>query len=422
MRKYPRHYSALFSGYCCEHNPKSVYLNLYGFILPMFQQITSLIYGHWIHSFVDYWKSKEMSNFSKIKRSTICERCIKCRMCYNTTICVFCCKNAEHFDELEALKRKADKVASDSKFLIASTENSLMPMVQLAFLFPTVISSFPKDPIRTEKMTVLVEDVQDNWVFIGTVFSITSSIISMAASQTSTYFASTGKESQKSLINRIVYGLSIILQVSAKVLAYQVFAFGIFGFYFGANAIMVALFLLPPVMSIIKVLFLYGSMYFSQDQCHIDYYSNFKSLLLTSGFVLVRIKGSLKANKDKTKTLSGLFEHMIYDIISFVETFLFTIFGAHLILDENFNKFIFCSTVTGIHGLGLLVKCTYYQHMHPWMNLSSNQQRMNKFMNFIYGCLGVTIVALLFYFGIHFGIIAFIVGGSLIISLVRVNI
>ena len=174
-------------------------------------------------------------------------------------------------------------------------------------------------------------------------------------------------------------------------------------------------------MSIIKILFLYGCIYFSQDQDHIDYHSNLMSLLLTSGFVFVRIKGSLKANEDKTKTLSGLFEHLIYDIISFLETFLFTIFGAHLILDDNFNKFIFCSTVTGIHGLGLLVKCTYYQHMHPWMNLSSNQQRMNKFMNFTYACLGVTLIALLFYFGIHFEIIAFIVGGSLIISLVRVK-
>ena len=131
---------------------------------------------------------------------------------------------------------------------------------------------------------------------------------------------------------------------------------------------------------------------------------------------------ALMANADKTKTLSGLFEHLIYDTISFVETVLFTIFGTHLILDENFNKFIFCSTVTGIHGLGLLVKCTYYQHMHPWMNLSSNQQRMNKFMNFTYACLGVTLISLLFYFGIHFEIIAFIVGGSLIISLVRVDI
>ena len=65
----------------------------------------------------------------------------------------------------------------------------------MAFLFPIVITYFPKTPVRTESVIAFAEDVQDtgNWIFIGTVFSISTSIISMATSQTSTYFAAPGK-------------------------------------------------------------------------------------------------------------------------------------------------------------------------------------------------------------------------------------
>ena len=81
----------------------------------------------------------------------------------------------------------------------------------------------------------------------------------MAGSQTAKYFASVGKAGQKTLSNRIFYGLSIIMQVFAKVIIYQTLAFGIMGYALEYPfAIMITLLLLPIVMSIIKIISLYG--------------------------------------------------------------------------------------------------------------------------------------------------------------------
>ena len=101
---------------------------LSGYILPLFQQITTLIYNHWIQTFVYYWNGKNASILSK--RKSICKRCQNCYECKTHTICVFCSKNAENLDEIYILKKNADSVTSLSKIVIASTENTLMPMIQ----------------------------------------------------------------------------------------------------------------------------------------------------------------------------------------------------------------------------------------------------------------------------------------------------
>ena len=157
--------------------------------------------------------------------------------------------------QLEDLKKKAEDVEFYSKVAIASTENSLMPMIQLSVLFPTIIASFTKNTIAIND----VQDFKENWIFFGTVFSVSSSIVSMAGSQTARYFVSCGKEEQKTIANRIFYGSSIILQTLAKVIVYQTFAFGVVGYAFKQPCwIMVALLVLPVLMSIFKILALLG--------------------------------------------------------------------------------------------------------------------------------------------------------------------
>ena len=84
----------------------------------------------------------------------------------------------------------------------------------------------------------------------------------MAGSQTAKYFVSCGKEEQKTLFNRIFYGISIIFQTFAKVIVYQTFAFGVIGYAFNQPSwIMVTLLVLPGLMSIFKILVLFGSMH-----------------------------------------------------------------------------------------------------------------------------------------------------------------
>ena len=120
-------------------------------------------------------------------------------------------------------------------------------MIQLSIIFPKLIASFTNTPNIKE-----VKDIPENLIFFSTVLSLTSSIISMAGSQTAKYFASVGKAGQKTLANRAFYGLSIILQVLAKVVIYQTFAFGVMGYALEYPfAIMITLLLLPIIMSII---------------------------------------------------------------------------------------------------------------------------------------------------------------------------
>ena len=154
------------------------------------------------------YTSKTRLNIDLISKE--CTRCKECPSCRNDSICVFCGRNANNVTQLEDLKKKAEDVESYSKVTIASTENSLMPLIQLSVLFPTIIASFTKDTIAINN----VKDLKDNVMFFGTVFSVSSSILSMAASQTAKYFVSCGKEEQKTITNRIFYGSSIILQIS----------------------------------------------------------------------------------------------------------------------------------------------------------------------------------------------------------------
>ena len=85
-------------------------------------------------------------------------------------MCIFCGKGAQNFEKLSQLKAKGEEVASHSREAVASTENLFMPLIQFAFLFPTIVvllfsqSIIPTnlDPISnsTEHFNqTLVEDV-----------------------------------------------------------------------------------------------------------------------------------------------------------------------------------------------------------------------------------------------------------------------
>ena len=378
--------------------------------------------------------------YNVISKSNSCNRCIGCKKCENISICVFCGRNANDLSQLGILKKKADIVEQYSKIAIASTENTLMPMIQLSIIFPKLIHSFINKP-KIQK----VKDIQENWIFFSTVLSLTFSIISMAGSQTAKYFASVGKAGQKKLVNRIFYGLSIIMQVFAKVIIYQTFAFGIIGYALEYPfAIMITLLLLPIVMSIIKIISLYGLICIKQcitSKAKIKW-CDISPLLLTSSFVFIRIQGhkELTHNSEETQTLkyedsdsqkesknanvstiSGFYDHFLFECLSFCENLVFVTIGVYYIEVDEFesrNKIIFCSAILGLHLLGVLIKCAYYQFGHPWMSLSQKLAKTSAYLFAIYGTLGLAIIATLFYLGIEKNLITLTVTATLICLLV----
>ena len=107
-----------------------------------------------------------------------------------------------------------------------------MPMVQFAFLFPMVVAFFSNsfEVVKTvSEAKSLEKRVSDNWTSILIVSSIASSILSLVSSQTKIYFTSPGKMTQKTLKNKVMIFVIIMMQVLPKIFAFQAFSFGLLG-------------------------------------------------------------------------------------------------------------------------------------------------------------------------------------------------
>ena len=148
------HYFEMFSGVCCRKHNKGVII-LYSLILPLSQQMTSLIYGHCVKTFVSYWKGKNKEmvvNVSKDKETCI-KHCAGNELQGKRT-CMVCCDNVQNSEMLDELNDKAEEVTSHGQKLISSTENLLMPMVQFSFLFPVILIMFcPNISYKTNQLS-----------------------------------------------------------------------------------------------------------------------------------------------------------------------------------------------------------------------------------------------------------------------------
>ena len=70
------HYFELYSGVCCKKHHKGKIIAR-GLILPLGQQMSTLIYGHWIKCFTGYWQDKntDMIESMPSKNSTCIKHC-----------------------------------------------------------------------------------------------------------------------------------------------------------------------------------------------------------------------------------------------------------------------------------------------------------------------------------------------------------
>ena len=128
----------------------------------------------------------------------------------------------------------------------------------------------------------VINKIRANWntvlILIGTI----SSLFSLGWSQTSIYFASQRKRKQKTLKNKALVALSLMMQVMPKVLACQAFTFGLIGSNLNKpDAILWVLFFFPLVSSFWKVFTLW---YFFR---FLDFKSDWLKFFL-SPFILPR--------------------------------------------------------------------------------------------------------------------------------------
>ena len=177
---------------------------------------------------------------------------------------IICYKNVkdveDNSEKLDNLLTKAEDVENHSRKLFASTENLLMPLVQFAFLFPTLVAFLSNSEVvntvsEATSFGKSVSLVSDNWTSILIVSSIVSSILSLVGSQTKIYFTSPGKMTQKTLKNKVMIFVIIMMQVLAKIFAFQAFSFGLLGSELQCpDGILVLLLAFPYLSSTCKTL------------------------------------------------------------------------------------------------------------------------------------------------------------------------
>ena len=96
--------------------------------------------------------------------------------------------------------------------------------------------------------------------------------------------------------------------------------------------------------------------------------------------------------------------HMIYDSTSFLITFALTLTGASYI--DDIDRWLFVIVISEMQLFGLLLKSTYYLHVHPWEKLNKRHGIFVKLhavfaVAFIVGffttvyCYGVTSIKIL---------------------------
>ena len=404
------HYWTVFSGACCKaHRRFRIYS--YALILPLFQQIPSLVYEHWMISFVIFWKKKNTHLADNIKRK-LAKDCNKCRNCSThdskDEICVYCSKNSDNLEKLDELNHKAHEIANHSKNLVASTENLLMPMIQLAFIFPPLVATLsqkdidvvPEPLIDPNPITKVFNTVTANWTTILIVSSTLSSLVSLTASQTSIYFSSEGKQNQKTFTTRTFIFIVIILQVIPKVLAFQAFVFGIIRY---PNFILPVCLILPYFSSLLK-----SFLVWTVSGCSFKINSIWG--LLVSPFIMTKLEDKQNLLDDDhsrnediqncVMTETGK-NHIIFDILSFLENAALVITGSIglMYIEKSFMGKYFCGMVMGTHMFGLLLKAIYYRHQHPWMSLSQAYKGMGLTLNVILGIFLIIVIVSMPLFG-----------------------
>ena len=239
--------------------------------------------------------------------------------------------------------------------------------------------------------------VSDNWTSILIVFSIASSILSLVASQTKIYFTSPGKMTQKTLKNKVMIFVIIMMQVLPKILAVQAFSFGLLGSELQCpDGILVLLLAFPYLSSTCKTLMVALCL----SIFHTLRFDKIKQLFL-SPFIFTQMEkdedkdeiGESVKKEQCFLTETGIC-HLLFDVTSLLENCALSITGAFYIgkYEKNFDPLLFCGIVIGSHTVGLLLKLFYYQFQHPWMTLSDARDCMSKVSKEILFLLAVGIV------------------------------
>ena len=343
-------------------------------------------------------------------------------------------KDIETFDKMQD---QCDKTVTVGKIVTSSTENSFMPLLQLSILFPNFVSLFPSEQASEDSLKEGSWEIGKKFPFaLATIItSIIFSLASMGIALTETYFSKSGRKTYKTPGKWALYFSSIIFQVVPKIFAYQIFAFGFIPYLLpdnGPNFIIPTLLLLPLVLSFFRasvffctskkkfgekaresMLFGLATMFVcmennfqyqhnsSQDTGVAHFSQRRRDIENQNGVefqqVTLRPNGHGHTNGHEKKQKRGKewrsFEkfHIVHDVTSFMLTLTMTALGAFHI-QAQLDRVLFTVVITEMQLLGLILKNTYYLHVHPWEKLN---QRHKTYVKCHKGFTGLYIVGFL---------------------------
>merc|ERR1712051_1161102 len=209
---------------------------------------------------------------------------------------------------------------------------------------------------------------------------------------------------QKSLKNKVMIFVIIMMQVLAKIFAFQAFSFGLLGSELQCpDGILVLLLAFPYLSSTCKTLMVALCL----SIFHTLRFNKIKQLFL-SPFIFTQMEKdevsediaaeNIDNQDDEKRSGCVLTEtgkcHLLFDVTSLLENCALSITGAFYIgkYEKHFDPLLFCGIVIGSHIVGLLLKLFYYQFQHPWMTLSDARDCMSKVSKEILFLLAVGIV------------------------------
>ena len=431
------------------------------FVLPVINQITIYVYGFYVRSFGAYWRKKLIkmqkvkNQKTDVKKTDVTETDGDSKKCTNRN----CFKNITEKDikRFDRLQDNCDKTVTVGKIITSSTENAFMPLLQLSILFPNFISLFPTNDSQNSNKEWIKKIVGGNFPLIAILLSVITSLTSMGIALTETYFSKSGRKEYKTTKRWALYFSSIVFQVVPKIFAYQMFAFGFVPYIapegMGPDLIIPVLLTLPLLLSLIRAIVFYfafakedtektvgknikDSLLFGLATMYVCMENNFqyrhnthKSLGVefstnnsenqspdesptddeneSNEELLVNDKEStcLLMPKDENEEEEGkdwkCFEkcHLLHDISSFLITFAMTVLGA-LYIKANVDKALFIVVITEMQLFGLLLKSTYYLHVHPWEKLNPNYKTYVKIHQGLTGFFIAGIVATVIYYAV----------------------
>ena len=357
----------------------------------------------------------------------------------------YCYKNIKYndIDKLDQMQDHCDKTVTIGKIVTSSTENSFMPLLQLSILFPGFMKLFP----ATIENGLNFQDIVSNNTKVANlrliviITSIITSLMSMGIALTETYFSKSGRRTYKTPGRWLLYFSSILFQVVPKIFAYQVFAFGfvpyVAGDELGPDLIIPVLLGLPLVLSILRAIVFHWTVFHFKE-----FPKRRESLLFGLATMYVcsendfHYRNALEtkdAQNSKTTKNDDLEEqddiemqpmlgnnettfernlsekgktrqnfelcHIIFDTSSFLITLALTISGA-LLLDAKIDRVLFIIVITEMQLFGLLLKSTYYLHVHPWEKLNPK----HKFFVKLHGVMSVVYFVCLLSTVIYYGV------------------